>query len=175
MAESLTVAGTIAKSLSVSRPAVAIARGHISIFYPALIILDIYVSAWALLIATGQGGLPIINVVAILVFSVVPLLFVYACLRFMTVSVIVTRHKIVIRRGWPHNKVCSIAREDLRNVRADFSYFGKLTGAGALTITTRDGTDYRVRDIASPDKLADRLNAVVSTRDVRSRGNARIT
>jgi len=175
MAESQTAAGAIARFQSVSRPVTGIARGHISIFYPALIILDIYVSAWALLIATGQGGLPIIKVMAIVVFAVVPMLFVYAFLRFMTVSVIVTRHKILIRRGWPYSKACSIEREDLRNVRADFSYFGKLTGAGALTITTRDGTDYRVRDIASPDKLADRLNAVVSASDKRSRGKARIT
>jgi len=134
MAESHAIAGKIATFRSVRRPVVAIARGHISIFYPALIILDIYVLAWALLVALGQGDAPIVNVVIIVCFVVVPLLFLYALMRFMTVSVIVTRHKILLRRGWPFFKVCSISREDVREAQADFSYFGKMIGAGALTI-----------------------------------------
>lgn len=158
MTESHAIMGTLASFGSLSRPAAAIARGHISIFYPALIILDIYVSAWALLVALGHEGTPIIKVMAIVVFAVVPLLLIYAFLRFMTVSVMVTRHKILIRRGWPFSRVRSIARKDIKHAHADFSCFGKLTGAGALTIITHDGTRHRVKDISSPDKLADRLN-----------------
>jgi len=158
MAESHAIMGTLASFGSVSRPAVVVARGHISIFYPALIILDIYVSAWALLVALGHEGTPIIKVMAIVVFAVVPLLLIYAFLRFMTVSVIVTHHKVLIRRGWPFSRIRSIAREDIKDAHADFSWFGKLTGAGALTIITHNGTRYRVKDICFPDRMADRLN-----------------
>lgn len=172
MAESHTITGTLAAFRSVSRPSVAIARGHISVFYPALIILDIYVCAWALLVAMGHGQMPIIKVMAIVCFGVVPMLFVYAFIRFMTVSVIVTRNKILIRRGWPLSGVNSIAREDLSAAHADFSYFGKMIGAGALTITTRNGTRYRVKDISSPDRLAGRLNAAVRAVDEAAKGKA---
>lgn len=161
MAESHTITGTLAAFRSVSRPAVAIARGHMSVFYPSLIILDIYVCAWALMIALGHGDMPIIKVMAIVCFVVVPMLFVYALIRFMTVSIIVTRNKILIRRGWPHSGVHTIARGDVSAAHAGFSYFGKIIGAGALTITTQDGTHYRVKDITAPDAMAARLNATV--------------
>jgi len=172
MAESLTINGTLAAFKSVSRPAVAVARGHISIFYPVIIILDIYVCVWALLIVLGHEGLPIIKVMAIVCFVVVPMLFVYALIRFMTVSVIVTRSKILMRRGWPHSGVSTIAREDLSHAHAEFSKLGKIIGAGALTLTTRDGTHYRVRDITSPDRMAVRLNATVKAEEDRSTGTA---
>ena len=172
MAESHTITGTIAAFTSVTRPSVAIARGHISIFYPALIILDLYICAWALLIATGHGDLPIIKIMAFVCFAVVPLLFFYALVRFMTVSVIVTRHKILIRKGWPESRVHSMNREDLKEAHADFSYFGRMTGAGALTLILRDGTHYRVRDISSPDGMAERLNAAVKAVVERSTGDA---
>ncbi len=161
MAESLDAAGLIAAFPSISRPVVAVARGHISIFYPALIILDLYVCTWALLVAMGQGGTPITRVIAIVCFVVVPMLFVYAFLRFMTVSVIVTKGKVLMRRGWPFSGVYSIAREDLRSAHSEFSYFGKLVGSGSLTVTTISGDHHRVKDIGSPDRIAARLNASI--------------
>jgi len=172
MAESQTITGTIGTFKPASQSALAIARGHISIFYPALIILDIYAIAWALLLALGYGGMPIIKVMAIVCFVVVPMLFVYALIRFLTVSVIVTRHKILLRRGWPFMGVCAIAREDFNHAQADFSYFGKMLGAGALSITTTDGRYYRVKDISSPDKMAGRLNASATAAEARSTGKA---
>ena len=172
MAESHAITGRLAAFRSATKPAGAIARGHISIFYPALIILDIYVCAWALLITLGHGDLPIIKILAFVCFAVVPMLFIYALLRFMTVSVIVTRHKILIRRGWPDSRVYTVSPEDLKEVHADFSYFGRMTGAGALTIITRDGTHYRVTDISSPDGMADRLNAAVKAVEGRSASKA---
>lgn len=172
MAESKNISGTVAAIMSVSKPATAISRGHISIFYPALIILDIYACAWALLIAQGFHGTPVVKIMAIVCFVVVPMLTIYALIRFLTVSVVLAEKEVLIRRGWPHMGVCTIAHDDLSEAHASFSYFGKMIGAGALSITTCDGTTYRVRDITSPDQMAERLNDTVLALLERSKSKA---
>ena len=158
MRESLPNVQGVVEFPSDQRPAVMVARGHIAIFYPALIILDLYVCIWALLVSFGYGDTPVTKIMALVCFVVVPMLAVHALLRFMTVSVIVGEDRVVMRQGWPYSGVKTVLLRGIQSARVEFSFFGKLLGIGALVVKTLDGARYCVTDIRAPDRVAACLN-----------------
>lgn len=137
-----------------SRHARTLFRAHWSIFLPALIVALLYGGSWLLLVALGHGDWALARLALLVAIFGVPLLLVHAYLKYSVLGLLIARRELLVRRGWIRPKWRRYRFGEVSAAAVQRGLVGRLTEAGTLVVTLRDGRRIRLDDLRSPDEAA---------------------
>lgn len=130
------------------------AKGHWSVFLPALVIAALYGGIWAWFAIRGAHDGALARAALSICVIGGPVLFVYAFLRFNSTHVGLYADRVLIEQGWPHRREFSLSAEAIVDVETRYSPVGRLFGGGTLIVHSRGGGHHSVADLGAPDAVA---------------------
>lgn len=133
------------------------AHAHWSIFLPAFIVAALYAGAWGLLKISGYGDGDLGRVVIIVIVVAPPLLIVQAFLRYYSIGLALTRHHVLLVRGWPRMGGRQVNLKDIAVVDVESGILGRWLGVGGVQLLLRNGQRLGVSDLTNPDTIADKI------------------
>lgn len=139
-------------------------RAHWSLFLPTPIVAAVYGGAWLYVETTALAGGALARLLFLVMLLAPPLLLAYAFLRYYSTGAALTRHHLLLSRGWPHVGGEEIALSEIEAVTVRETWLGRLLGAGTLHVRLRDGGAIATRDLAAPGDFAAAVTARLTRR-----------
>lgn len=130
---------------------------HWTIFLPSLAVFLLYGGAWLALAAAGKGNTALAKISLLVILIIVPVLAVRACLRFMSLGLMIGQDSILYRQGWLRPRWRRVRANELSHVSAIRSPVGRMLGGGSVTFSRTDGSTIHLYDLADPEAIARRV------------------
>ncbi len=131
------------------------AHAHWSIFLPTGIVAALYAGAWLLLKMSGYGDGDLGRLVFIVVVVAPPLLVAQAFLRYYSIGLALTKHHVLLVKGWPRTSGRQIDLDEIAVVRVTGGTLGNWLGVGGVQLLLKNGRRIGVSDLANPGAIAE--------------------
>ena len=131
-----------------------IGRTHWLVFGPSVVVAILYLVPLLILGVSGQGSGPIARICLLVVTVGVPILLIFAFLRYSTARIWRLPDGIRIEPGWPGFNTQDLRTASILSVEARTGLFGRRWGTGQIEVMTRDGRRFAIQNIAEVEHVA---------------------
>ncbi len=137
-------------------------RAHWSLFLPSIAVASVYSIAWALLAMSGRGEGALAKIMFLVLIIATPLLLVQAFLRYKSAGLALTKHHVLVARGWPRLAGEQLDLKDIEKIDFRSGLLGRWLGVGKVVVQLKNGRTVSVSDLSQPKKICDTIRHRIS-------------